>query len=48
MTNICVSMASSTRSMALVELEETTGKYETYRPPEGKAFSGMFEKFGRS
>jgi hypothetical protein len=26
---------------------KTTSKYKTYRPPEGKAFAGMFEKFGR-
>jgi hypothetical protein len=26
---------------------KTTSKYKTYRLPEGKAFSGMFEKFGR-
>ena len=32
---------------AIVELGKTTSKYKTYRPPERKAFSGMFEKFGR-
>ncbi len=31
---------------AIVELEKTTSKYKTYRLPEGKAFSGMFAKFG--
>ena len=30
----------------IVELGKTTSKYKTYRLPEGKAFSGMFEKFG--
>jgi allantoin racemase len=33
---------------AIVELGKTTSKYKTYRPPEGKTFTGMFEKFGRS
>jgi len=33
---------------AIVELGKTTSKYKTYRPPEGKAFAGMFEQFGRS
>ena len=31
---------------AIVELEKTTSKYKTYRPPERKVFSGMFEQFG--
>src|SRR5262245_55025721 len=31
---------------AIVELGKTTSKHKTYRPPEGKAFSGMFEQFG--
>src|SRR5207244_5382026 len=29
---------------AVVELGKTTSKHKTYRLPEGKAFSGMFEK----
>ena len=33
---------------AVVELGKTTSKHKTYRLPEGKAFSGMFEKFGWS
>lgn len=33
---------------AIVELGKTTSKHKTYRPPEKKAFSGMFEKFSRS
>src|SRR3989442_1694276 len=32
---------------AIVELGKTTSKYKTYRFPEGKAFAGMFAKFGR-
>ena len=32
---------------AMVELGKTTSKYKTYRFPEGKACSGIFEKFGR-
>ncbi len=32
---------------AIVELGKTTSKYKTYRPPEEKAFTGMFAKFGR-
>jgi allantoin racemase len=31
---------------AIVELGKTTSKYKTYRSPERKAFSGIFEKFG--
>ncbi len=31
---------------AIIELGKTTSKYKTYRLPEGKAFSGMFAKFG--
>ena len=31
---------------SLVELGKTTSKYKTYRPPERKAFRGMFERFG--
>lgn len=31
---------------SLVELCKTTNKYKTYRPPERKAFSGIFERFG--
>jgi allantoin racemase len=31
---------------AIVELGKVTSKHKTYRPPERKAFSGMFEKFG--
>ena len=31
---------------ALVELGKTTSKRKTYRPPEAKAFTGMFEPFG--
>jgi hypothetical protein len=30
----------------IVELGKTSSKYKTYRLPEGKAFSGMFEKIG--
>jgi allantoin racemase len=33
---------------AIVELGKTTSKYKTYRYPEGKAFVGVFEKFGWS
>jgi allantoin racemase len=33
---------------AVVELGKTTSKHKTYRPPEKKAFTGMFAKFGRS
>ena len=33
---------------AIVELGKTTSKHKTYRPPERKAFAGMFAKFGRS
>jgi len=33
---------------AIVELGKTTSKHKTYRPPERKTFSGIFEKFGRS
>jgi len=36
---------NTSRAM-IVELGKTTSKYKTYRLPEGKAFSGMFEKFG--
>ncbi len=32
---------------ALVELGKTTSKYRTYRPPEKKAYRGIFEHFGR-
>lgn len=32
---------------AIVELGKTTSNYKTYRPPERKAFSGMFTKFGK-
>ena len=31
---------------ASVKRGKTFSKYKTYRPPEGKAFVGMFEKFG--
>jgi hypothetical protein len=31
---------------AIVELGKTTSKYKTYRLPERKAFSGIFEQFG--
>ena len=33
---------------SLVELGKTTSKYKTYRPPERKAYSGIFESFGWS
>ena len=33
---------------SLVELGKTTSKYKTYRPPEKKAYAGMFKHFGRS
>ncbi len=33
---------------SLVELGKTTSKYKTYRPPERKAYSGIFEHFGRA
>jgi len=33
---------------AIVELGKTTSKHKTYRFPERKPFSGIFEKFGRS
>ncbi len=32
---------------SLVELGKTTSKYKTYRPPEKKAYTGIFEKFAR-
>lgn len=32
---------------SLVELGKTTSKYKTYRPPEKKAYTGIFEHFGR-
>ncbi|MFQ5971218.1 MAG: aspartate/glutamate racemase family protein [Alphaproteobacteria bacterium] len=31
---------------AIVELGKTTSKYKTYRDPETKAFTGIFERFG--
>lgn len=31
---------------AMVELGKPTSKYITYAPPECKAYSGIFEKFG--
>ena len=33
---------------SLVELGKTTSKYKTYRPPESKAYTGIFQKFGQS
>ena len=33
---------------SLVELGKTTSKYKTYRPPEKKAYSGIFKHFGRA
>ena len=33
---------------AMVELGKTTSKRKTYRPPEHKAFTGMFAPFGSS
>jgi allantoin racemase len=33
---------------AIVELGKTTSKHKTYRPPERKVFTGLFERFGRS
>jgi allantoin racemase len=33
---------------AVVDLGKSTSKYFTYRPPETKRFTGMFEKFGQS
>ena len=32
---------------SLVELGKTTSKYKTYRPPEKKAYTGIFKHFGR-
>jgi allantoin racemase len=33
---------------AVVDLGKSTSKYFTYRPPESKRFTGMFEKFGQT
>ena len=33
---------------SLVELGKTTSKYKTYRPPEKKAYTGIFKHFGRA
>ena len=30
----------------IVELGKKTSKAKTYRPPESKSFTGMFERFG--
>ena len=36
----------ATSAEAVVELGKTTSKRKTYRTPETKAFTGMFERFG--
>ncbi len=33
---------------AVVDLGKSTSKYATYRPPEAKRFTGIFEKFGHT
>ncbi len=48
MVSLCIDLDSSIYEQASTRQQGSNkaDKYKTYRLPEGKAFSGTFEKFG--